>query len=104
MESGGAFRHGCRARFGVHLLAPAHSVGREPALDILHLAMAVHLRATEFLTFNARQKKLARHAGYTLDLDSTKLLHEDGHQEGVTSGFTRQGIILNSAVGIWRLN
>lgn len=26
--------------------------------------------------------------GYTLDLDSTKLLHEDGKQEGVKSGFT----------------
>ena len=34
----------------------------------------------------------SRREGYTLDLDSTKLLHEDGHQEGVESGFTRQGI------------
>ena len=34
----------------------------------------------------------SRREGYTLDLDSTKLLHEDGHQEGVKSGFTRQGI------------
>src|SRR5690349_8408264 len=25
-------------------------------------------------------------AGYTLDLDSTRLLHEDGHQEGVAVG------------------
>lgn len=31
-------------------------------------------------------------AGYTLDLDSTKLLHKDGHQEGVAGGYTRQGL------------
>ena len=30
-------------------------------------------------------------AGYTLDLDSTRLLHEDGHQEGVAVGYTRLG-------------
>ena len=30
--------------------------------------------------------------GYTLDLDSTRLLHKDGEQEGVKSGYTKQGI------------
>lgn len=30
--------------------------------------------------------------GYTLDLDSTRLLHEDGHQQGVAVGYTRAGI------------
>ena len=29
--------------------------------------------------------------GYSLDLDSTRLLHEDGHQEGVSVGHTRMG-------------
>jgi hypothetical protein len=29
--------------------------------------------------------------GYALDLDSTRLLHEDGHQEGVEVGYTRLG-------------
>lgn len=29
--------------------------------------------------------------GYSLDLDSTRLLHEDGHQEGVAVGYTRMG-------------
>ncbi len=29
--------------------------------------------------------------GYALDLDSTRLLHEDGHQEGVEVGYTRVG-------------
>jgi len=31
-------------------------------------------------------------AGYTLDLDSTRLLHEDGHQPGVSVGYTRSGL------------
>ena len=30
--------------------------------------------------------------GYTLDLDSWALLHEDGHQEGVALGYTRHGL------------
>ena len=30
--------------------------------------------------------------GYTLDLDSTRLWHKDGQQEGVKSGYTKQGI------------
>jgi hypothetical protein len=34
----------------------------------------------------------SRREGYTLDLDSTRLLHEDGHQEGVATGYTRQGL------------
>jgi hypothetical protein len=32
-----------------------------------------------------------RRDGYTLDLDSTRLLHVDGHQEGVQTGYTRLG-------------
>jgi len=32
-----------------------------------------------------------RAGGYALDLDSTRLLHEDGHQEGVQTGYTRLG-------------
>jgi len=31
-------------------------------------------------------------AGYTLDLDSTRLLHKDGKQAGVAGGYTKQGI------------
>lgn len=34
----------------------------------------------------------SRQEGYTLDLDSTRLLHEDGKQEGVAVGYTRQGL------------
>ncbi len=33
----------------------------------------------------------SRPEGYALDLDSTRLLHEDGHQEGVAVGYTRLG-------------
>jgi len=33
----------------------------------------------------------SRAGGYALDLDSTRLLHEDGHQEGVEVGYTRVG-------------
>jgi hypothetical protein len=33
----------------------------------------------------------SRPDGYALDLDSTRLLHEDGHQEGVAVGYTRLG-------------
>jgi hypothetical protein len=33
----------------------------------------------------------SRPGGYALDLDSTRLLHEDGHQEGVRTGYTRLG-------------
>jgi hypothetical protein len=33
----------------------------------------------------------SRKDGYALDLDSTRLLHEDGHQEGVAVGYTRVG-------------
>ena len=34
----------------------------------------------------------ARADGYTLDLDSFSLIHEDGHQEGVRVGYTRKGL------------
>ena len=34
----------------------------------------------------------SRKEGYTLDLDSWALLHEDGHQEGVALGYTKRGI------------
>lgn len=33
----------------------------------------------------------SRPGGYSLDLDSSRLLHEDGHQEGVLTGYTRLG-------------
>ena len=40
----------------------------------------------------AVQELPARRDGYTLDLDSFSLIHEDGHQEGVRVGYTRKGL------------
>ena len=37
--------------------------GGHRTLDSLNVAMAVHLRASNFLTFDGRQKKIARHLG-----------------------------------------
>jgi Transposase DDE domain group 1 len=34
----------------------------------------------------------SRQEGYTMDLDSWALLHEDGHQEGVATGYIKRGI------------
>jgi hypothetical protein len=39
----------------------------------------------------AMERLPSRQDGYALDLDSTRLLHEDGHQEGVQTGYTRLG-------------
>ena len=39
----------------------------------------------------ALQKLPSKREGYALDLDSTRLLHEDGHQAGVAVGYTRLG-------------
>lgn len=33
-----------------------------------------------------------RPEGYTLDVDTTGLIHEDGHQQGVKAGYTKQGV------------
>jgi hypothetical protein len=52
-----------------------------------------HLRCFRRLwRWSLEQLPSAREGGYTLDLDSTRLLHEDGHQEGVAVGYTRQGL------------
>lgn len=53
---------------------------------------AANVRCFQVLWRWTMKKLPGRKEGYTLDLDSTKLLHEDGHQEGVKSGYTRQGI------------
>ena len=40
----------------------------------------------------ALERLPSRREGYALDLDSTRLLHEDGHQQGVRTGYTRTGL------------
>jgi predicted nucleic acid-binding protein len=42
--------------------------GGHRSLDILHVATAVHLGAKEFLTFDERQRALAKHAGLKIPL------------------------------------
>jgi predicted nucleic acid-binding protein len=42
--------------------------GGHRSLDILHVATAVHLGAKEFLTFDGRQRTLAKHAGLKFPL------------------------------------
>lgn len=45
-------------------LSAAHTArGGHRTLDVIHVATAVHLGARNFLTFDARQKALARRAG-----------------------------------------
>jgi hypothetical protein len=52
---------------------------------------AVNLRSFRPLWRWALERLPSRPGGYCLDLDSTRLLHEDGHQEGVQVGYTRLG-------------
>ncbi len=52
--------------------------GGHRTLDIFHVATAVHLGARRFLTFDARQQALARHAG----LDLLRHANFDPQQEG----------------------
>jgi hypothetical protein len=53
---------------------------------------AKNLRAFRVLWRWGMEQLPSRPGGYTLDLDSTALLHEDGHQEGVKVGHTRLGL------------
>ena len=53
---------------------------------------AVNLRSFRPLWRWALQRLPSRRGGYCLDLDSTRLLHEDGHQQGVAVGYTPKGI------------
>jgi predicted nucleic acid-binding protein len=45
------------------LSAQTTAKGGHRTLDIFHVATAVHLGASRFLTFDARQRALALHAG-----------------------------------------
>jgi hypothetical protein len=53
---------------------------------------AVNLRCFRSLWQWGIAQLPSRPEGYTLDLDSTRLLHEDGQQEGVAIGYTRRGL------------
>ncbi len=53
---------------------------------------AKNLRSLRALWHYAMRRLPSRRGGYSLDLDSTSLLHEDGRQEGVKVGYTRKGL------------
>lgn len=53
---------------------------------------AKNLRSFRALWHYAMRQLPSLRGGYTLDLDSTSLLHEDGKQEGVKVGYTRKGL------------
>jgi hypothetical protein len=53
---------------------------------------AVNLRCFRPLWQWCIHRLPGRPEGYTLDLDSTRLLHEDGQQEGVAVGYTKRGL------------
>ena len=53
---------------------------------------AKNLRSFRALWHYGLRRLPSRRGGYTLDLDSTSLLHEDGRQEGVKVGYTRKGL------------
>jgi len=53
---------------------------------------AKNLRSFRVLWHYGMRRLPSLRGGYTLDLDSTSLLHEDGRQEGVKVGYTRKGL------------
>jgi hypothetical protein len=53
---------------------------------------AANLRCFRALWRWGMDRLPSRREGYTLDLDSTRLLHEDGHQQGVAVGYTTKGL------------
>lgn len=53
---------------------------------------AANLRCFRTLWHWCVERLPSRKEGYTLDLDSTRLLHEDGQQEGVVVGYTKRGL------------
>jgi hypothetical protein len=108
LEKALAFSHGllCEARKLTHVAYFRRDPVVPELLGIRRVASASVL-SRFFSGFASAGKNLAcfrplwhwclerlpsRSGGYTLDLDSTRLLHEDGHQEGVRAGYTRLGV------------
>jgi hypothetical protein len=108
LDKGLAFMHGllCAARKLTHVaylrrdpLAPELlNIKRVPSQSSLSRffagfgSAAVNLRCFRPLWHWCIDRLPSRREGYTLDLDSTRLLHEDGKQEGVTVGYTKRGL------------
>jgi hypothetical protein len=83
---------------GDPLLPEAMEIKRLPSQSTLSRFLAGFEGAGENLrTFRALwrfglQQLPSHRGGYTLDLDATAFLHEDGRQEGVKVGYTRKGL------------
>jgi len=103
-----AFTHGllCEARKLTHvaylrrdpLVPELLNIARVPSQSTLSRffadfgSAAANLRCFRPLWHWGLYRLPSRKEGYTLDLDSTRLLHEDGHQEGVAVGYTKRGL------------
>ena len=103
-----AFTHGllCDARKLTHiaclrrdpLVPELLNIERVPSQSTLSRFFAdfgsavVNLRCFRPLWQWCTHRLPSRKEGYTLDLDSTRLLHEDGQQEGVVVGYTKRGL------------
>jgi predicted nucleic acid-binding protein len=62
------FDMGAVLRLARTLSGQATAKGGHRTLDVLHVATAVHLGAVKFLTFDGRQRALARRAGLEVPL------------------------------------
>jgi hypothetical protein len=103
-----AFMHGllCDARKLTHvaylrrdpLVPELLDIARVPSQSTLSRffadfgSAAVNLRCFRPLWQWCVHRLPGRREGYTLDLDSTRLLHEDGSQDGVVVGYTKRGL------------
>lgn len=82
---------------GAPLLPEIWQVRRGPSPSTLSRFFAGFRQGTNQSCFGqfyrwALEQWNSRPEGYTLDLDTTGLIHEDGHQEGGKAGSTKQGI------------
>jgi hypothetical protein len=108
LAKGLAFMHGllCDARKLTHiaylrrdpLVPELLNIERVPSQSTLSRffadfgSAAANLRCFRPLWHWCLERLPSRKEGYTLDLDSTHLLHEDGQQEGVVVGYTKRGL------------
>ena len=82
---------------GDALLPEVMDVARLPSQSTLSRFLAVFSAGSSLRCFRqlwhwAMERLPGRKEGYTVDFDTTGLVHEDGHQEGVRLGHTRLGI------------
>jgi Transposase DDE domain group 1 len=82
---------------GDPLLPEVLAVRRLPSQSTLSRFLAVFGAASNLVCFRqlwrwTMERLPSRKEGYTMDFDTTGLLHEDGHQEGVRVGHTRVGL------------